>query len=339
MKASDKSLKITVLEAASAGPDVSFSCLGDFGTLEIFERTEDRETAAERLRDTDIAVIDTFPMDAVSLAGAEKLRFITMTSTGTDSIDFAYTNSHGIAVSNIRNYSTHSVAQHTFAMLLSLYENLESYQSFVRDGKYRKGSGETAFYPFPELYGKTYGIVGLGSIGKEVAAIAAAFGCRVIWYSPSGHGQDVPYEQVDFEDLLRESDIISLHCPLTEKTAGLFGAAAFRQMKDSALLINSARGGVVDESALADALRTGQIRAAGLDVLSEEPMRPDSPFIPLLNAHAQNLLITPHIGWASVESRTRAVHEVYENIRAFLAGEERNRCGGFQKIVCLTEMY
>lgn len=321
-------LKITVLEAVAAGPDVSFSCLEEFGTLELFERTENRETAAARLRDTDIAVIDTFPMDAVSLAGAERLRFITMTSTGTDSVDFSYTNSHGIAVSNIRNYSTHSVAQHTFAMLFSLYENLESYRAFVQDGRYMQGAGKTAFYPFPELYRKTFGIVGLGSIGKEVASIAAAFGCRIIWYSPSGHGQDVPYEQVGFEDLLRESDVISIHCPLTEKTAGLFDAAAFRQMKNTALLINASRGGVIDEGALAAALVSGQIRAAGLDVLSEEPMSPASPFISLLKAHAPNLLITPHIGWAAVESRRRAVHEVYENIRAFLAGEERNRCGG-----------
>lgn len=316
-------MKIVVLEADRIGKDVSFDCLKDFGKLVVYDETLSSAQSQDRLTDADVVIIDQFPMNEETLCKAKQLKFITMTSTGTDFIDINYVRKRKIIVSNIRNYSTHSVAQHTIAMVLYLYEKLNLYNAYTASGNYINDVKNSSFSNvFHELYGKVYGIVGMGHIGKEVAKIASAFGCHVRYYSPSGHTYPVDYQAVSFDTLISESNIISVHTPLTPQTQGMFNYEVFCQMKPSCIFINSARGGLVQEKDLARAISENQIAGAGLDVLIKEPMAADCPLISLLSR--PNLLITPHIGWAAKEARERAVSEIYQNIKAFMAGTPRN---------------
>ncbi len=316
-------MKIVVLEASRIGKDISFSCLKDFGEVAIYDDTASASLASERIRDADIIIVDQLRCDEDSLLGAEKLKLITMTSTGTDFVDFDYTRKHGIQVANIRGYSTDSVAQHTFGLLFYLYEKSFYYDTYVKNEGYVNDFANTSFsIVFHELAGKTWGIAGLGSIGRRVAKIALAFGCKILYYSPSGKSYDTSYRQADFETLLKESDIISVHTPLTKLTRNLFNYEAFCRMKKSSYFINVARGGLVDEEGLARALEENRIAGAGLDVLTKEPMSPDCPFRTIKDS--SRLFITPHIGWAGMEARQRAVDEIYKNIEAFLRGEDRN---------------
>ena len=316
-------MKIVVLEALRIGRDVSFDCLKEFGELVVYPETNSYEEARSRIADADAVIVDQFPMNEKSLRKAQRLRLITMTSTGTDFVDIAYTNARGIQVSNIRGYSAYSVAQHTVTMLLSLYEHLEFYNNYVKSGAYIGDTANTSFSrPFHDLSGKVWGIVGLGQIGNQVARVAEALGCRIIYFSPSGNPQSDRYECVSFETLLEESDVISCHAPLSDRTRGIFHTQAFQKMKREAILINTARGGLIVEEDLKEALLSGEIAAAGLDVLCEEPMCAGSPLSEILQL--ENLIITPHIGWASVESRMKAIEEIYHNMKSFINGKPRN---------------
>lgn len=317
-------MKIVVLEALRIGSDVSFDGLKEFGELVVYPETNSYEEARARIADADVVIVDQFPMNEKSLGKTQRLKLITMTSTGTDFVDLAYTNARGIQVSNIRGYSTFSVAQHTVTMLLSLYEHLDFYNNYVKSGAYIGDTANTSFSrQFHDLSGKVWGIVGLGQIGSQVARIAEALGCEIIYFSPSGNPHSDRYECVSFETLLAKSDVISCHAPLSDKTREIFDAQAFRKMKTDAVWINAARGGLVVEEDLKEALLSGEIAGAGLDVLCEEPMRAGSPLSEILSL--DNLIITPHIGWASVESRTKAIEEIYLNIQSFIKGEPRNR--------------
>jgi glycerate dehydrogenase len=227
----------------------------------------------------------------------------------------------------VAGYSTDVVAQHTFAMTLYLLEHLPYYDNYVKSGDYCCSKSFCHMdRRFNELAGKTWGIIGLGAIGKKVAKIAEAFGCHVVYCSPSGKNKNANYPQVDFDTLLAESDIVSVHTPLTAKTHHMMNYDAFCKMKESAIFINVARGPIVDEKGLAKALHKEKIAAAGLDVLEHEPMDKDCPLSKFEDS--DRLLITPHIAWAAVESRTRLVDEVWMNLNAFLNGEERNVCRG-----------
>lgn len=317
-------MKIVVLEALRIGSDVSFDGLKEFGELVVYPETNSYEEARARIADADVVIVDQFPMNEKSLGKTQRLKLITMTSTGTDFVDLAYTNARGIQVSNIRGYSTFSVAQHTVTMLLSLYEHLDFYNNYVKSGAYIGDTANTSFSrQFHDLSGKVWGIVGLGQIGSQVARIAEALGCEIIYFSPSGNPHSDRYECVSFETLLAKSDVISCHAPLSDKTREIFDAQAFLKMKRDAVWINAARGGLVVEEDLKEALLSGEIAGAGLDVLCEEPMRAGSPLSEILSL--DNLIITPHIGWASVESRTKAIEEIYLNIQSFINGEPRNR--------------
>jgi len=310
-------MKIVVLEALRIGRDISFSCLKDFGEVVVYDETATPALASERIKDADIIVVDQLQCNAESLEGAHRLKLITMTSTGTDFVDFNYTGSRNIKVLNIKNYSTDSVAQHTFGMLLYLWEKSAHFDSYVKSEKYVNDFENSALLAtFHELAGKTWGIAGLGNIGRRVAEIASAFGCNIVYYSPSGRNYDVPYKQVNFSTLLARSDILSVHTPLTGNTKLMFNYDAFCQMKADSYFINMARGGLVDEAGLVRALNENKIAAAGLDVLTREPMSPDCPLKSIKDS--SRLFITPHIGWASVESRQRAVQQIYKNIAAFL---------------------
>ncbi len=315
-------MKIVSLEAGSVGKDMSFECYKKYGELVVYDGTT-QEEVGERLADADIAIINKSLINEEVLNKAKNLKLVCLTATGYNNIDIEACKRHGVVASNVIGYSTPIVAQHTFAMLLSVYEHLNHYDQYVKDGKYAEGQSFTYINrPFSELAGKRYGIVGLGNIGRKVAEIATAFGCEVVYYSASGKTYDVPYKQVDFGELVTTSDIISLHCPLNEHTEYLFTLDTFKKMKDSAIIINVARGAVIKEEDLVKALEDKLIAGAGIDVYEKEPFPSNSPMFRLKNY--ENVILTPHIGWGSVEARQRCLDEICINIEEFLKGTPRN---------------
>lgn len=315
-------MKLVVLEKMSLGFDIDISFYEEFGEVVYYDNTSVDEIA-DRIADADIVIANKVLLNAGTIGGASKLKLICETATGYNNVDIDYCRENGIRVTNAVGYSTPIVAQHTFAMALYLLEKLPVYDTYVKNGDYEKAPMFTCFEPyFTELEGKTWGIIGLGNIGRKVAEIAKVFGCRVIFYSASGRNDTTDFEKVDFDTLLSESDVLSLHCPLTDRTQNIINAEALAKMKKTAILLNVARGPVVDEQALYDALTTGQIAAAGLDVLVKEPITADNPLRKIKDS--TKLLITPHMAWASREARIRCAREVYLNIKSFLAGEKRN---------------
>ena len=265
-------MKISILERDSLGIDVDMSEIDKLGEVTVYPATT-VETAVEHIGDAEIIIANKLPLNAETLKGAKNLKFVAQTATGTNNVDFAYTSAHGIKVANVPSYSTDSVAQHTFSLLLYLVEKMRYFDDYVKSGRYSKSSCFSCLdMIYPEIAGKTWGIIGMGAIGQKVAQIAAVFGCKVITYSASGRTYDMPYEQVDFDTLLKCSDILSIHAPLNEYTKDLMNYDAFCKMKDSAYFINVGRGPIVVEEDLARALEEGQIRAAGIDVMRVEPL-------------------------------------------------------------------
>lgn len=315
-------MKISILERDSLGIDVDMSEIDKLGEVTVYPATT-VENAVEHIGDADIIIANKLPLNAETLKGAVNLKFVAQTATGTNNVDFAYTNSKGIKVANVPSYSTDSVAQHTFALLLYLVEKMRFFDDYVKNGTYSNSNCFSCLdMIYPEIAGKTWGIIGMGAIGQKVAQIATVFGCKVICYSASGRTYDMPYEQVDFDTLLAKSDILSVHAPLNEYTKGLMNYNAFCKMKTSAYFINVGRGPIVVEEDLARALEEDQIRAAGLDVLCVEPMPIDNPLLKFKDS--SKIIITPHVAWATSEARQRCVDVVTENIKAFLRGEEKN---------------
>lgn len=316
-------MKIVVLERSSVGLDVSVSIFEELGDVTYYNNTA-YEEIADRVKDADIIVANKSKLNESTLKDAKNVKLICEFATGYDNVDIEYCKERGIGVCNVRNYSTDMVAQHTFAMALYLSEKLEHYDRYVKSGQYANQDRFSNFdIPFYELTGKTWGIIGMGNIGRRVAKIAEAFGCRVIFYSVTGKSTVTEYERVDFDTILKESDYLSLHCPLSDLTRDLIDAEALSKMKKTAYLINVARGPVVNEQALYDALVDGKIAGAGLDVLSKEPISKDNPLSKIQDS--EKLIITPHLAWASVEARERCVQMNYDNIKAFLNGEELSR--------------
>lgn len=313
-------MNIVILERGSVGMDVSVDCFNDLGNVTSYVNTA-YEEIAERIKDADIVIANKSRLCEETLKDAHNVKLVCEFATGFDNVDVEYCKKRGIGVCNVRDYSTEMVAQHTFAMALFLSEKISHYDDFVKSGKYENHNRFSYFdLPFTELAGKTWGIVGMGNIGKKVAAIAKAFGCRVIFYSVTGKSTVTEYERVDFDTLLKEADFLSLHCPLSDLTRNLIDADALKKMKKTAILINVARGPVVDQDALYEALVNGEIQAAGLDVLNKEPIAKDNPLGKIKDS--TKLIITPHLAWASVEARERCVSLNYDNIKAFLEGRE-----------------
>ncbi len=275
----------------------------------------------ERIADAEVILTNKIKLDAATLAHATKLKLICLAATGTNNVDLDAAKERGVAVCNIQAYCTASVTQHVFALILALTINIPGYRALLREGAWKE-SPQFCLLDFPirELSGKTMGIIGYGELGRAAARVAEAFGMKIMVANrPGGKPQE---GRQSLEVVLEQSDVISLHCPLTKDTRGLINADALRRMKPDALLINTARGAVIDEQALADALRQGVIGGAGIDVLSEEPPVNGNP---LLADDIPNLIVTPHIAWAAKEARQRAIDEMAANIKAFLAGEARNR--------------
>lgn len=315
-------MKLVVLERNSVGTDVDVSCFERFGEVEYYPNTV-AENTAERVKDADIVIANKAPMNESTLKDAPDVKLICLFATGFDNVDLDYCKSRGIKVANVVNYSTAAVVQHTLMLALALEEKLAFYDDYVKSDTYANQDRFSNFdRPFGEFEGKTWGIVGMGNIGRGVARVAQALGCKVIFYSASGNSTCTEYERVELDTLLAQSDILSLHCPLSDRTRGLINKEAFAKMKRSAILVNVARGPVVDTQALYEALTEGQIAAAGLDVLEKEPISRDNPLGTIKDS--TKLIITPHMAWASTEARERLVSEVSKNIEAFLGGEDRN---------------
>ena len=310
-------MKIVFLDAKTIGDDIDLSAYDTLGEVVKYSFSQPEEVP-ERAADADVLIVNKIRIDEAAVGRADHLKLVCVTGTGTNNLDKDYLERRGIAWRNVADYSTQSVAQHTFAMLFFLLEKLRYYDDYVKEGRYINDTVFTHFAEhFYELKGKTWGIIGLGNIGRRVAAIAEAFGAEVIYTSPSGSAPQEGYHQVDLDTLLAESDIISVHAPLNQYTENLINKNALKKMKKTCIFLNLGRGPIVNEQDLADALMQGEIAAAGLDVLCQEPMSSGNPLMAIKDS--RKLFITPHIGWASVESRTRLMDIIFHQIKEFFA--------------------
>ena len=309
-------MKIVFLDAKTIGDDIDMSGFDALGDVVRYNFSTPEESL-ERTKDADVVIINKVEINEKTIGNADHLKLVCVTATGTNNLDKEYLAKRGIEWRNVAGYSTETVAQHTFALLFFLMEKLSYYDYYVKSEQY---VGDVMFTHFSnvfhELNGKTWGIVGLGNIGRRVAEIAKLFGCRVIYYSTSGKNNNADYERVSFEELLAQSDVVSVHAPLDENTKGLMNYDAFSKMKKTAIFLNLGRGPIVVEQDLADALNEGLIAAAGLDVLSVEPMSAENPLRQIKDS--EKLIITPHIAWASVEARTRLMEIICNQIKEYM---------------------
>lgn len=313
-------LNIIVLDAASIGDDIDYGVFEKYGTVTVYDNTSP-EQFAERAKDANIIVQNKYKLNRESLIHAPKLELVCEAATGFDNIDIAYCREHGIAVTNVPGYSTDCVAQLTLAMVLQIIMHMPEYTKYVSDGSYTASGIANRLKPqFRELRGKTWGIVGLGNIGRKVADIAAVFGCIVIACKRTPVGD---IECTDINTLCEKADIISVHTPLNDSTRGIIGEHQLSLMKKDAILINVARGAVLDEAAVARAVLDGRIGGFGCDVYSVEPFPANHPYRDI--AALPNVCMTPHIAWGAYETRLRLIGEMADNIAAYKDGKIRNR--------------
>ena len=308
-------MKIVYLDASTLGDTQmdEIRALGEYVSYPMCTREE----ALERVSDCDVLIVNKVRVDEELLAAAPKLKLICEAATGVNNIDLEAAARRGILVRNVAGYSTESVVQSTFTHLLSLVGNAPYFDDYVKSGKYSAcGIFTNVSHPFMELDGKTMGIIGMGTIGKRVAAVATAFGMKVVYYSTSGTSHCTDYPSLPLDELLAQSDAVSVHAPLNGRTKGLVGASELRMMKPTAVLLNLGRGGIVDEGALAEAVDEGVIAGAALDVYLEEPLPADSPLMHL--RHPEKFRFSPHTAWASAEALRRLASGVAANIREFL---------------------
>lgn len=313
-------MRIVVTDAATVvGGGVDLDFLSAFGEVTAYDLTPD-DLLIPRLQGADAVICNKTRITAAVMEACPTVKYIGLFATGYNNIDTEYAAAHGVTVCNVPGYSTEAVAQHTFAFILALTDRVHEYNATVAQGDWIR-SRTFSYFPIPlmELCGKTIGIVGYGAIGRRVGDMARAFGMKVL-----AHGRrpipDSDVEQVPFEELLRRSDVVTLHCPLNGDSEGMMNAAAFAAMKEGAIFVNTARGGLVDEQALRAALDSGHLLGAGIDVLQAEPMTADCPLY-----GAPNCILTPHIAWAGLETRHRLMGVVADNLRHYLAGDAINR--------------
>ena len=310
------------LDFATVGPGIDTTRLDELTSMTYhdFSRVGD---LAERLEGKEIVVLNKASLGREAIAAAAKLRLIVVSATGCDNVDTAAARAAGIAVANVREYCSSALAQHVFALILGLTQQIGPYDVLVRSGAWSRSRSFALFdYPIRELSGRKLGIVGYGTLGQAVGRIGERLGMELLISQRPGDNGPPPEGRLPLATVIAEADVLTLHCPLTEATRHLLDAAAFRRMKRDAIVINTARGALIDQQALADALRTGQIGGAGIDVLPLEPPPADQP---LLKRDIPNLILTPHIAWSAKEARQRAIDQVAENIEAWLAGTELRR--------------
>lgn len=313
-------LQIVVLDRDTLGDDIDLDVFLPLGEVKVYGLTSP-DQVVERISDADVVVINKIKMNESNLSQAKKVKLICLSATGYDNVDTAYCREHGIGVCNVVGYSTQSVAQITVAMALSLCSKLAEYRDFVMSGQYSRQSNMNRLEPiYHEIAGKTWGIVGFGNIGRQVARVAEALGCRVIVNKRTAVDE---YPCVDIDTICREADILSVHTPLSAETRGLISAERIAMMKEDAILINVARGAVIDEAAAARAILDGRLGGLGVDVYSTEPFPVEHPYSELFGC--ENVCLTPHMAWGAHEARVRCIDEIAKNIRAFFAGEIRCR--------------
>lgn len=315
-------MKIVVLDGRGLNPgDLSWACLDQFGDVKIYQSTADEKEAVTRIGDAEIVLINKVPVTETLLAACPSVRLIAVQATGYNVVDCQAAKRHGVTVCNVPSYGTAAVAQFTFGLMLELCHQIGRHNRSVHNGDWEK-CGNFCYWltPQTELAGKTLGIIGFGRIGQAVAKLAKAFGMTVLACSRTEkeEGRGLA-EYVELDTLLQRSDFVSLHCPLFSETQNLINAGTISKMKDGAILINTARGALVNEHDLAEALRSQKLRGAAMDVVSQEPMHSGNPLLT-----APNCIITPHIAWAPIESRQRLLDCVVENIRAYLDGTPQN---------------
>ena len=309
-------MKIVFLDAISMG-DVSLAEMAALGELTCYPSST-AEEARERVKEAEVACLNKVIVDKDFLDAAPKLKLICEAGTGINNIDVKLCEERGVAVRNVAAYSTDSVAQTAWMHILNLSGRAFHYQEFVQSGAYSKNPVHVDYaHPFTELAGKTLGIVGMGAIGQKVASIGRAFGMQVIYFSTSGTGHCKEYPCVSLQQLLETSDVISIHAPYNERTAGLIGYEQLKQMKRTAVLVNTGRGGIAVEEDLARAIEEGLLAGAALDVYVREPLPLESPIMRAARTFPERLLLSPHIAWYSREARARLAHEMAENIRIF----------------------
>lgn len=316
-------MKTVFLDIKTLGYEIDVTGLLEFGEVVVFDHVLDDQVGSV-IEDADIIVTNQNRLGEHNLHGAGNLKLICAAATGYDNIDVEYCRNNKIAVANVPGYAAGSVAQHTLSMLFYLISHSRYYDDFVKSGEYSRAEDKVhSGKDFMELEGKTWGIIGMGQIGKKVAAYAQCFGCRVVYFSTSGQNLDSSYQTVTLDELLETSDIISIHAPLNSDTKHLIGREQIGKMKKTAFLLNLGRGGIIKEDDLAEALRESRIAGAGLDVFETEPLPEASPLMQICSH--ENLFMTPHIGYGSTEARKRLMQTVCDNIEAFLSGKEHNR--------------
>lgn len=308
--------RIVLLDADTVGNVPNLDRFSELGDFTIFPQSQPEEVA-ERIRDCSIVITNKAPITAATLQSAPSLRLICVAATGMNNIDLAAAEEQEVKVKNVENYSTHSVAQVTIGLVLQLLHRYDYHDEYVKSGKYSRQPLFTHLgHHFWQLKDRQYGIIGLGNIGRQVAQVAEAMGAKIAYYSTSGKNNDNPYTQLSLEELLQTSDVLSVHAPLNENTENLLGYDQLALMPKHALLVNTGRGGIVNEADLARAIDDELIGAAAIDVFGEEPFPLSHPYLQVQNQ--QRLLLTPHIGWASIEARTLLIERVYDNIKEFL---------------------
>ncbi len=313
-------MKITVLDVNTLGDDIELTQLREMGDVKVYPLTMQNEVE-DRIKDSEVIVLNKVKLNENNLVCAKNLKLICITATGYDNVDTEYCRKNNIAVCNVCGYSTDSVVQLTLAMAFALSTNLFSYNKYVKSLDYTKSGIFNCLKPvFYEMSQMTWGIVGLGNIGRKVGNIAREMGCRVLAYKRNPVDD---FECVDIDTLCKQSDIISLHTPLNEQTKHLINAEKLKLMKKNAILINVARGAVVDENAVTEAIINGDISGLGVDVYSVEPMQEDSPYQKILNY--DNTVFTPHMAWGAKEARQRCIDEVVLNIKSYFDGGRKNR--------------
>ena len=315
-------MKIVILDRDTLSPQTVLRTPSFRHEIQSWGRTA-AEEVADRIADADIVVLNKVKLTAQSIATAHKLRLVAIAATGTDNVDIAACQARGIVVSNIRNYAVNTVPEHTFALIFALRRSICAYREAVRRGRWQEAQQFCFFdYPIKDLAGSTIGIIGDGVLGQAVANMARGLGMRVIFSGYKGHtGLGSLY--VPFEQTLAEADILTLHCPLLPETRNMIGAPEFALMRRKPLLINTARGGLVDESAVGPALEAGHISGAGFDVVMTEPPAPDHPLMKLVDRN--DFILTPHVAWASDEAVQGLADQLIDNIEAFVRGEPANR--------------
>ncbi len=316
-------MNIVVLDAATLGIGLDLSPFNKFGDVTVFQNTDYSELVSHA-GNADVVIVNKMSLGENEFVKLPKLKLICLSATGFDNIDVKSAEQRGIAVTNVPEYSTKSVAQHTFSILLYQLQSLKFYDNYVLNREY---SGKSSFTniekSWTEIAGKNWGIIGMGNIGRSVAKIAKAFGANVFWTSTSGAKRQEEYPEIPFKELLKSCDIISIHSPLNNKTRDLISHNEFKLVKKNLILLNLGRGGIINEEALAKALDEDVIAGACLDVVTSEPINDDNPLVNMKKR--EKLLITPHIAWASLEARNCVIQQICENMKAFFNGEKRNR--------------